>query len=309
MLDFSLRGRSAMTAMIMILAPNAAWACACGCGVFDVASNPAMATGADATIFFEYDYLNQNKNWSGEHSAPTEDNDDKRIRTSFYNVGGQYAITADWSITAEVPYWTRYFKTTDDDTGNIVQFNHGDFGDVRIRGTYSGLSDDKSVGITVGVKLPTGDYGYPGFDRDTALGTGSTDLLIGAYKLGSLGADYDWTWFVNGQLDQPMITQDGYRPGSEINATAGVSYDKWEFGEIKVAPLLQFIASYRWQDSGPQSSTEGSGYDRLLIAPGIKINISNIRLNANVALPIYQHVNGNQLISPALFKLSASYSF
>lgn len=28
-----------------------------------------------------------------------------------------------------------------------------------------------------------------------------------------------------------------------------------------------------------------------------------------LALPVYQHVNGNQLISPALFKLSASYSF
>ena len=32
-------------------------------------------------------------------------------------------------------------------------------------------------------------------------------------------------------------------------------------------------------------------------------------LGAVCTLPVYQHVNGNQLISPALFKLAVSYSF
>lgn len=306
---FSVRGRAAMTSVIMILAPNAALACACGCGVFDVSSSPMMASDTQGSIFFEYDYLNQNKNWSGDHSAPTENNADKRIRTSFYNVGGQYMFTPQWGVTVEVPYWSRYFKTTDEDSGNPAQFNHGDFGDVRIRATYAGLGDDLSSGITFGVKLPTGDYSYPGFDRDTALGTGSTDLLLGAYKMGNLTDDYAWAWFVNGQLDQPIITQDGYRPGTEINTTAGVSYENFDFETFKIAPILQFIASYRWKDSGPQANLDGSGYERLLISPGFRFNVSNVRVNANVALPVYQHVNGNQLISPALFKLSVSYSF
>jgi hypothetical protein len=295
--------------MFMVLAPGTAWACACGCGVFDVSSSPTMASDAQGSVFFEYDFLNQNKNWSGEHSAPSENNDDKRIRTSFYNVGGQYMFTPQWGVTVEVPYWNRYFKTKDDGSDNIVEFNHGDFGDVRIRATYAGLTGDLSTGITFGVKLPTGDYSYPGFDRDTALGTGSTDLLLGAYHMGNLTDDYAWSWVVNGQWDQPVITQDGYRPGAEINTTAGVSYENFDFETFKIAPILQFIASYRWKDTGPQANTTGSGYDRLLIAPGIRINVSNIRLNANVALPVYQHVNGNQLTSPALFKLSASYSF
>ena len=67
--------------------------------------------------------------------------------------------------------------------------------------------------------------------------------------------------------------------------------------------------AYRWKDSGPQANLDGSGYERLLISPGFRFNVSNVRVNANVALPVYQHVNGNQLISPALFKLSVSYSF
>ncbi len=307
--DFFSHGRAAMASVSLILAPNAALACACGCGVFDVSSSPTMAGDGKGSIFFEYDFLNQNKNWAGEHSAPSEDNADKRIRTSFYNIGGQYMLTPEWGVTVEVPYWTRYFKTADGESGDIVQFNHGDFGDVRIRATYAGLSDDLSAGITVGVKLPTGDYSYPGFDRDTAIGTGSTDLLLGAYKMGNLTDDYAWAWFANAQGDFPIVTQDGYRPGSEINATVGVSYENWDFDTFKIAPILQFIASYRWQDSGPQHNPDGSGYDRLLISPGVRVNFDKVRVNANVALPVYQHVNGNQLISPALFKLAVSYSF
>ena len=306
---FFIRGRAAMAVMAMSLAPNAAWACACGCGVFDVSSSPTMASDAKGSVFFEYDFLNQNKNWAGEHSAPSEGNADKRIRTSFYNVGGQYMFTPQWGVTVEVPYWTRYFKTADEDSGDIVQFNHGDFGDVRIRATYAGFSDDLSTGVTFGVKLPTGDYSYPGFDRDTAIGTGSTDLLIGGYKMGNLTDDYAWAWFANIQGDFPIVTQDGYRPGSEVNATVGASYENWDFESFKIAPILQFIASYRWQDSGPEHNPDGSGYDRLLISPGVRVNFDKVRVNANVALPVYQHVNGNQLISPALFKLAVSYSF
>ena len=303
------RTAAAAAASALILAPGSALACACGCGVFDVASNPTMATDAKAVLFFEYDYLNQNKNWSGDHSAPTENNDDKRIRTSFYTTGLQYTLAPTWSLMVEVPYSERYFKTRGEGSGDIVEFNHGDFGDVRIRATYTGISDDLSTGINFGVKLPTGDYSFPGFDRDTAIGSGSTDLLLGAYHMGNLTGDYAWNWFVNGQLDQPVVTQDGYRPGGEINATTGVSYENWDFETFKVAPLLQIIASHRWKDSGPQANLQGSGYDRLLISPGIRVNLQNVRVNANVAVPIYQRVNGNQLIAPALFKLSVSYSF
>jgi hypothetical protein len=305
----SSRALAAAFSLSSLLGSGSALACACGCGVFDVASNPAMATGGKGSVFFEYDFLNQNKNWAGDHSAPTEDNDDKRIRTSFYTVGGQYMFTPEWGVTVEVPYWTRYFKTIDEDSGRLAQFNHGDVGDIRIRGTYAGFSEDLSTGITFGLKLPSGDYSYKGFDRDTAIGSGSTDLLLGVYHMGNITEDFAWNWFANIQLDQPLIDQDGYRPGTELNATIGVSYDNWEFGNIKVAPVLQFIESYRSVDSGPQANPDGSGYNRLLISPGFRVTVDDVRVSANIALPVQEHVNGNQLVSPALFKLNVSYSF
>ncbi len=42
-----------------------------------------------------------------------------------------------------------------------------------------------SSGLSLGVKLPTGDWTYPNFDRDTSIGTGTTDLLLGGYHLGT----------------------------------------------------------------------------------------------------------------------------
>lgn len=309
MLRVSSRVLLAAISMTPLAISGTAAACACGCGVFDVASNPAMMTGANGSVFFEYDFMNQNKNWAGDHSAPTEINGDKRIRTSFYTVGGQYQVAPDWGLTVELPYWTRYFKTVDEDSGNLDQFNHGDFGDVRIRGTYAGLSDDKSTGLTFGLKLPTGDYSYPGFDRDTAIGTGSTDLLLGAYTMGNITADYAWNWFGNLQWDKPLTFQDGYRPGAEINASVGASYDNWNVGNVQISPVLQFIASYRWRDSGPQANLDGSGYERMLISPGFRVTVDQVRISGNVALPVYQHVNGTQLIAPAFFKMNVSYSF
>jgi len=50
---------------------------------------------------------------------------------------------------------------------------------------YTELLEDMSLGLLAGFKLATGDHTYSHFDRDTSIGTGSTDLLIGGYKLGS----------------------------------------------------------------------------------------------------------------------------
>ena len=93
----------------------------------------------------------------------------------------------------EAPYWSRYFSTTDDDTGGNLVFSHASLGDIRLRGIYTGMSDTMSTGVTFGLKLPTGDRKYAGFDRDTQIGTGSLDLLLGLYHLGTLTDDNLWS--------------------------------------------------------------------------------------------------------------------
>jgi len=190
----------------------------------------------------------------------------------------------------------------------VAGFDHSAVGDIRVRGLYTGFSPDMSSGISFGLKLPTGDYAYSHFDPDTAIGTGSTNLLLGAYHMGEI-PDSNWDWYVNAEGDQPMVNAGGYRPGTEINAVAGGYYDGWKTGPAKIAPLAQVVGSHRWSDSGALSNAPNSGYSRVLLTPGMELDTLQFRIYADVGFPVYQYVTGNQLIASELFKLNISRHF
>ncbi len=208
--------------------------------------------------YLEYNYLNQNKNWHENSKAPQDDNDDKEIRSHFYTAGVQYMFNRKWGTMVDVPYWNRHFETTDDN-GSQVGFTHSALGDIRLRGIYSGFSPAMTTGLTFGVKFPSGDYKYENFDRDTEIGTGSTDLLLGAYHRGLIASNNDWNWFVNGQADLPLLITPDFRPGDEVNATLGAYYNRWKLGVVKIAPLAQAIGSVCWSDTGMDAAHGDSG--------------------------------------------------
>lgn len=284
-------------------------ACACGCGVFSVGTSSLLPNGAGGTAFLEYDYMNQTRNWSGTSSAPAADNADKDIRTDFYTAGLQYMFNRDWGASIAVPYTDRLFVTTLGN-GSIGGFHHSALGDVRLLGMYSGFSDDMSTGVMFGLKLATGDYTYPNFDRDTSIGTGTTNAILGAYHESNLDADNTWSWFVQGEWERAFAAHAGYRPGNELDAAGGVYYSGWLVGaKGTLAPVLQLLASDRWRDSGPQSNPDNSGYRRLLASPGLEYDVGKLKLYADVEFPVYQDVNGDQLVTPRQYKLIVAYSF
>jgi hypothetical protein len=298
-----------LVALSMSLSPDAAQACACGCGVFSVGAGNLMPDGTNGSLFVEYDFMNQSRNWSSGSRAAADTNEDKKIRTDFVTVGGQYRIARNWTVTAEVPFWNRSFTT---DTGDgLATFRHAALGDVRLTTTYTGLSKDMSLGLIAGVKLPTGDHSYAGFDPDTQISNGSTDVLLGAYKQGPLNRDGDMAWFVQGIWDKPVAWRSNYRPGEELNIAAGVSWAGWSLagGKVTLAPVVQVIGSLRARDHGADGHTADSGYERALLAPGLELQTGPWRLFADVGVPVYQRVNGNQLTAPVLFKAMLSRRF
>jgi hypothetical protein len=299
--------------------PKLSWACACGCGVFEIGTNSMFPSGQGGMFFLENDYMDQNKNWHGTSQANSSDNSDQQIRTNFFKAGAQYMVNRSWGVQLEVPYWSRYFRTTTTDSnGNtiITPYNHSSLGDIRLTGLYTGFSDDLSTGLIFGVKLPTGNWNDSGFDRDTQIGTGSTDLLLGFYHLGSLAMDGNLAWLGQINLDQPIFTQGGYQPGNEIDAALGIFYQGFNVNaSSKIVPILEAIASVRGNDNGQLPTSSGgadefqSGYQRLLAAPGLEADISRYRIFADVELPFYQNVNGDQLVSSIMYKLSLSVGF
>jgi hypothetical protein len=292
-----------------MFAPSIVHACACGCGVFDVATSSMFPSGAGGTAYLGYAYQDQLHNWNGTSQAPAGDNDDKEIRTSFFNVGAQYMFDRSWGAQLEVPFAYRYFKSADG--GGTQSTTWGSLGDIRIQGIYTGFSPDLSTGVTFGFKLPTGNDNYnPSVvDRDTQIGTGSTDILLGGFHRGSLTQDMQWDWFAQALLDVPTLIQDGYRPGVELDTAAGIDYHGWSLGGVKISPVAQAIFSYRSNDSGAASDADNSGYERLLLSPGVEFHIHPVKVYADVELPVFDNVNGNQLTAPVLVKVNVSYMF
>src|SRR5277367_206944 len=97
-----------------MLAPGVVYACACGCGVFDVGTSSMFPQDSGGTAYLGYDYEDQNRNWNGTSQASATGNDDKEIRTSFFNVGLQYMFNSSWGVRTQLPFAYRYFKTLND---------------------------------------------------------------------------------------------------------------------------------------------------------------------------------------------------
>src|SRR5262249_50097329 len=161
-------------------------------------------------------------------------------------LGAQYMFNREWGVMLEVPYWYRYFKTQPS-PGEIQRINFNSLGDIRIEGMFTGLSEDMSTGLLAGIKVPSGWWQEPNVDRDTQIGPGSTDLLLGAYQLGPLPSRFGklpltfrnrLNWFGQAYYELPLWTQDHYTPGREFDGALGTYYNFGAFGPLKeLAPM------------------------------------------------------------------------
>jgi|SRR5271165_5672550 len=300
---------------LVLAAPNRARACACGCGVFEVGTSSMFPEGSGAMADIEYDYQDQDHNWSGPSEAPAVDNPDKEIRTSFVTLGYQDMFSRSWGLLLGIPYESRIFRTTGGATGSdIVSLKFSGLGDIRIQGVYTGFSPDLSGGLTFGLKLPTGSHtandAYGDIDRDSEIGTGSTDILLGGFRRFNLDTDYGWSGFVQGALDLPVLTQVQYRPGAEFDAALGAYYSGLHLGRAQISPMAQLKLSVRGRDGGANAANPvASGFERALLAPGIEVDLHPLMLYADAERPVYQRFTGNQLAAPVLFKLAVSARF
>lgn len=162
----------------------------------------------------------------------------------------------------------------------------------------------------LGVKLPTGDYRVSNAEGVTAErslqpGPGSTDLM--------LGASYAWrprflgvSWFTQGAWQHAVATRDGFRPGDQLSATGGVRYPATEAFSL----LFQLNALHRLRDAGPNAEPDDSGGRFLYASPGFGYTVTHdTQLYGFVQQPIYQHVNGTQLVADRLYAAGVSMRF
>lgn len=310
-----------LTGVLIFFAPRLVWACACGCGVFEVGTSSLFPSESGGQVWVQYEYMNQYIDFYGKEPASAGGNNDKYIRTNFMEAGLQYMFNRSWGAMLEVPYWVRDYKGAyQGNNQDIHWFQDNGIGDIRIQGMYTGLSEDMSTGLLLGLKVPSGYWHYPPYDRDTQIGSGSTDMIVGAYHIGTLPAqlgrvpltfrERPFNWYVQVNYDLPLWQQDHYLPGREFDGAAGTYYNFGNVGFLnEVAPLFTLLLSDRTRDDGVNADHWDSGYTRLIVAPGGEIGVGPFKAYADIEVPVFQNMNGYQLTAAWATKLILSYSF
>ena len=318
-----------VVAIIMLLGaiPQLASACACGCGIFDLVVPGLPDTNYSTTFSLQYDYMNQNETQHGSGLVSGDLNPDKQVETSFFNLFFQHQFDRDWGFMTMIPVWNRSFITDNNGTPGVTDASQNVtplllsstatvLSDIRLMGEYTGLSEDMSFGIQFGLKLPTGPndagayyQGSPIMDQDTQPGTGTTDTLLGAYKVGNLGPS---SWYVQAMWQHALYSFQGYRPGDSIDAAIGDQYHGIA-SATSLIPTLEIHYQFRDYDQGGGDAEFGnadSGYSNFYLTPGLQDRIdSHLLANASIYIPIYRDENGYQQVAPYLLNFGLGYQF
>lgn len=332
--------RPVLLAIVSTFGCGAALACAsCGCTLNSDWGSQGLASSPGWSLDLRYDMLDQNQLRSGTGTiAPTvaaltanpstgnAAEVEKFTNNRYLTATLDYNHGDTWGINLVIPYIDRAHSTlgvgsdgiTADPSGYESQSSG--IGDIRVVGRYYGFTQGGNLGVQLGLKLPTGATSQMSKDGSVAvdpglqLGSGSTDLIVGAYYFDNL--NQDWDYFTNIQFQSALtngyMSNGGnggyYRPGDSVNLSGGVRYH----GLDSFTPELQLNARVVNADSGSPglADTWATGGTLVYLTPGASVAVSEkLSLHASVQLPIYQNVNGIQLVPTSIFSVGARYTF
>ncbi|MDP9085101.1 MAG: transporter [Pseudomonadota bacterium] len=319
---------TAVVGVFLATAPLFSWACAtCGC---TLSSDSAMGYSADAgwRLSVEYDYQHQDQLRQGTRTAsgvPDGNELERETLSRYFTVDLHYSPTADWNIDLKVPYVQRTHSTYGayDSTAPLAQLSSSrssSVGDIKLIGSYQGILAQHNLGMQLGVKLPTGRYGTSipfnsgpadGTPLDASLqpGSGSTDLILGAYFYQAISRSFNV--IINGQfqgavkqkLDQPGHD---YRPGNAATLNVGLRYDlnpRW-------VPQLQLNLLHKSADRGALADIPDTAGTVAYLSPGLTARVlPKLHVFGFVQLPIYSNLDGYQLFAQFTVSVGASYGF
>lgn len=326
-----------------LLASQASHACAtCGCTLSaDAAAGYSAVPGL--RFNFEYDYINQDQLRGGTSTASPAQvvnapsnpalgggEIEKQTINRYLTLSAIYIPNPSWIFSMQVPYVMRSHTTygqqstpyTSSETApdQVSGASVSDLGDIRLIGSYQGLLPTHNLGLQLGVKLPTGHYGTSvNFDNgpnagtplDASLqaGTGSTDLIAGAYYYQAISQNFDA--FVNAQFQSAVAHKqdqpgNDFRPGNSATMSLGLRYEAhpgW-------VPQLQLNLLHKSADQGALADTTDTAGTVAYLSPGITLRaMQHLHLFGFVQVPVYSRLDGYQLFPHWTATVGGSYAF
>jgi len=299
---------AAATATLLAAACTDACACSsCGCTLDADWATQGVTTRTGWTADLRQDFYEQDDLRSGTGridrasiALPNDEEIQQRTVNRATTLTLDRGLTQDWGLTLVLPWLARDHATIAEGDTEVSSSRSRSFGDARVLARYTGFSQALDWGVQLGLKLPTGDSHGIEFrsgpqqgellDRGLQPGTGSTDLLLGAFRFGSFGPEADW--FGQATLQVPIAHERTFRPGTAANLSAGL---RWR-GLGTLVPQAQFNARFEGRETGTDADRPNSGSTLVYFSPGATWSVTErTSLYLFGQLPVYQRVNGLQI--------------
>ena len=243
------------------------------------------------------------------------------VRTANRNLLGalDYTFDQDWGVNLLVPLVDRQHDHIHNHLGaqEPESWDFTGLGDVRVLARRrlaatedAAASSVATTGINFGLKLPTGRTDVRNAhgelaERSLQPGSGTTDAVLGAYHSKHLPLR-SLSWFVQGLAQIPLNYHEDYQPGIRLSADAGVRYEAGD----RLALLLQINTLLKARDHGAEAEPEDTGGTFVFLSPGVSYAFTrSLQAYAFVQLPLYQRVNGVQLVPDYAFAVGMNARF
>lgn len=310
-----------------VFTPEDAQACAtCGCTLSaDAAMGYSAASGWRMSV--EYDYLHQDELRSGTQSVsgvPDGNELERETLNRYITTGLSYTPSANWNFNLLIPYVVRTHSTygefdSSQPLPELSSSRSSSLGDIKLIGSYQGFLPTHNLGVQLGVKFPTGHFGTAvefnggpnaGTPLDASLqpGTGSTDVIVGAYYYQAISQDFDF--FANAQFQSAVthhMDQPGndYRPGNSTTISFGVRYE----ANPRWVPQLQANLLHKSRDQGALADIQSTAGNVAYISPGLTAEVTaKLHVFGFVQIPVYSNLYGYQLFPRYTASVGVSYA-
>jgi hypothetical protein len=271
--------------------------------------------------------------------------DEVRTRTHQVSLRAQLSLSPRWFLTALVPYQDRVHSHIVNEAGlppELKTWEYQGFGDSWLIGSWTAAgSADPSTPLTLvlqgGAKVPTGNphvdpIGGEEPEPHVRLGTGSWDALVGGQAMHFFGAPtLSGTPSTLPVFASVMYTHTGrgtddYKVGDMFDASTGTSYPLSERLRVLAQVNLRIRgrdesgvphdhAAHVLVEAAQQSTPEeeaheiysNTGGTSLYLSPGLRFEAGGVALSTYFQAPLYQDVNGIQIVAPYHVWVGATY--
>jgi len=285
------------------------------------------SSSAGLRLSLQYDYIHQDELRSGTRAVSTVPDGyelERETLNRYITLGASYSFNPSWNVSLFLPYVVRTHSTfgeldPQEGTPELSSSRSSSLGDVRLVGSYQGFLATHNLGVQLGVKFPTGHYGtavnfYGGPNAGTPLdaslqpGTGSTDIIVGAYYFKAVSQDFDV--FANAQFQSAVkhhMDQPGndFRPGNSTTVSFGLRYVSFP----RLIPQLQVNLLHKSRDQGALADVQSTAGNVAYVSPGLNLRVvSRLQAYGFVQVPVYSNLYGYQLFPHYTVSVGLTYA-